>query len=157
MRIAVAGDHNGFALKGRLVTWLTDAGHTVDDLGSHTPEEVDYPELCVQLCTQVTDGAADRGIVLGGSGLGETIVCNKMQGIRAGLCPDLWFARISRGNNDSNVLVLPAKVLGGKDAEEAEEAEEAENIVETWLTTPFKGGVHRRRIARIAALERRQS
>ncbi|WP_314176519.1 RpiB/LacA/LacB family sugar-phosphate isomerase [Streptomyces winkii] len=146
MRIAVAGDHNGFVLKGRLVAWLTGAGHTVEDLGSHTPEEVDYPELCVQLCTRVIAGTADRGIVLGGSGLGETIACNKLPGIRAGLCPDLWFTRISRGNNDSNVLVLPAKVLDGEYAEE---------IVETWLTTPFKGGVHRRRIDRIAALERR--
>ncbi|MFD7444454.1 RpiB/LacA/LacB family sugar-phosphate isomerase [Streptomyces sp. NPDC059909] len=144
MRIAIAGDHNGFALKGRLVTWLTEAGHTVGDLGSHTPEEVDYPALCVQVCTQVIEGTADRGIVLGGSGLGETITCNKMPGIRAGLCHDLWFTQISRGNNDSNVLVLPAKVLGDKEAEE---------IVETWLTTPFKGGVHRRRLAQIAALE----
>ncbi|WP_370416009.1 RpiB/LacA/LacB family sugar-phosphate isomerase [Streptomyces fradiae] len=144
MRIAIAGDHNGFRLKGRLVARLTAAGHTVADLGSHTPDEVDYPELCVRVCARVTGGTADRGIVLGGSGLGETIACNKLPGIRAGLCPDLWFTRISRGNNDSNVLVLPAKVL---------EAEEAEQIVETWLTTPFKGGVHRRRVDQIAALE----
>lgn len=84
-------------------------------------------------------------MVLGGSGLGETIACNKVHGIRAGLCHDLWSTRVSRGNNDSNVLVLAAKLLSLRDAED---------IVETWLTTPFKGDVHARRLAQIAALER---
>lgn len=144
MRIAIAGDHNGFTLKSRLSTWLSEHGHTVADLGSHTPDEIDYPALCVAVCDQVRTGVADRGIVLGGSGLGETIACNKLSGIRAGLCHDLWSTRISRGNNDSNVLVLAAKVLP---------AEQVEEIVATWLTTPFKGGVHRRRLAQIAALE----
>jgi ribose 5-phosphate isomerase B len=92
----------------------------------------------------VTAGTAGRGIVLGGSGLGETIVCNKIRGIRAGLCHDVWSTRISRGNNDSNVLVLAAKVLA---------PEVAVEIIQVWLTTPFNGGVHARRLAQIAELE----
>ncbi|WSM79798.1 RpiB/LacA/LacB family sugar-phosphate isomerase [Streptomyces cellulosae] len=145
MRIAIAADHNGLALKARLVERLSAQGHTVDDRGSHAGKPVDYPPLCAEVCRQVTGGHADRGMVLGGSGLGETIACNKVHGIRAGLCHDLWSTRVSRGNNDSNVLVLAAKLLSPR---------EAEDIVETWLTTPFKGGVHARRLAQIAALER---
>ena len=146
MRIAVAGDHNGFALKGRLVTWLTDAGHTVDDLGSHTPEEVDYPELCVQLCTQVTDGAADRGIVLGGSGQGEQIAANKVVGVRAALCNDLYTARLSREHNDANVLSMGGRIVANGLADE---------ILTLWLATPFAGGRHQRRIDQIMEAERR--
>ncbi|MGW5232695.1 RpiB/LacA/LacB family sugar-phosphate isomerase [Streptomyces nodosus] len=148
MRIAIAADHNGHALKAWLTAWLTAHGHTVDDRGSHTEETVDYPPLCADVCRQVTGERADRGIVLGGSGLGETVACNKIRGIRAGLCHDLWSTRISRGNNDSNVLVLAAKILSPREAEE---------IVGTWLTTPFKGGVHARRLEQIAALEREQA
>jgi ribose 5-phosphate isomerase B len=145
MRIAIAADHNGVALKSRLTAWLTAHGHTVDDRGDHSGAQVvDYPPLCVDVCGQVIQGPADRGIVLGGSGLGETIACNKIRGVRAGLCHDLWSTRISRGNNDSNVLVLAAKVLAPETAEE---------IVAAWLETPFKGGVHQRRIDQIAALE----
>ncbi|MGY6022782.1 RpiB/LacA/LacB family sugar-phosphate isomerase [Streptomyces spinosirectus] len=148
MRIAIAADHNGFALKTRLTARLTAAGHTVDDRGSHSDGTVDYPPLCADVCRQVTAGTADRGIVLGGSGLGETIACNKLRGIRAGLCHDLWSTRVSRGNNDSNVLVLAAKTLAPDLAEE---------IVEVWLTTPFSGGVHARRLEQITELERTES
>ncbi|MFE0630907.1 ribose 5-phosphate isomerase B [Streptomyces sp. NPDC058864] len=148
MRIAIAGDHNGVALKARLTAWLSDRGHTVDDRGSHSADTVDYPPLCADVCDRVVAGAADRGIVLGGSGLGETVACNKIAGIRAGLCHDVWSASISRGNNDSNVLVLAAMVLT---------ADLAEEIVAAWLETPFKGGVHQRRVEQIAALEQRSS
>lgn len=145
MRIAIAADHNGVALKGGLVAGLLGLGHEVIDLGAHGPEEVDYPPLCAEVCRHVLDGRAERGIVVGGSGLGETVACNKIRGIRAGLCPDLFHARISRGNNDSNVLVVGAKVV---------EADLAWEIATTWLETPFKGGVHQRRLDQIAALER---
>lgn len=146
MRIALAADHNGTALKARLTRFLRGRGHVVDDRGApEDAETVDYPPLCVDVCGQVVGGAADRGIVLGGSGLGETVACNKIAGIRAGLCHDVWSAEISRGNNDANVLVLAAKVLA---------ADSAEEIVATWLDTPFKGGVHARRVAQIQAIER---
>lgn len=146
MHIAIAADHNGVALKTRLTDWLTGHGHTVDDRGGYADGTViDYPPLCADVCLQVVHGAADRGIVLGGSGLGETIACNKIRGVRAGLCHEVWSARISRGNNDANVLVLAAKVLTPETAEE---------IMAAWLETAFKGGVHQRRLDQIARLER---
>ncbi|MBY3553928.1 RpiB/LacA/LacB family sugar-phosphate isomerase [Modestobacter lapidis] len=142
----MAADHNGVALKTRLVEWLEARGHAVDDRGAHTAEQVaDYPPLCVDVCRRVVDGSVDRGMVIGGSGQGESIACNKIRGIRAGVCPDLFHARISRGNNDANVLILGTKVVSPALAEE---------ILATWLETPFKGGVHQRRLDQIAALER---
>jgi ribose 5-phosphate isomerase B len=147
MRVAITADHNGVALKQRLVSALRQQGHDVDDLAPQVGDEVvDYPPLCADACGQVAEGAADRAIVVGGSGQGEAITCNKIRGIRAGLCQDLFSTRISRGNNDSNVLVLGSKIVA---------AELAEQIVATWLETPFKGGVHQRRLDQIAALERR--
>jgi ribose 5-phosphate isomerase B len=148
VRIAIAADHNGVDLKRQLVDWLTASGHDVDDRGATDPHEVvDYPPLCIDVCGQVVGGRADRGIVLGGSGMGEAIACNKVRGIRAGLCSDLWSTSISRGNNDSNVLVLAAKVI---------DPELAVQVLSTWLDTPFKGGVHQGRLDQIAALERSQ-
>ena len=146
MHIAIAADHNGVLLKARLVEVLRAGGHEVDDRGAASHEElVDYPPLCEDVCRRVADGRADRGIVVGGSGQGEVIACNKLAGIRAGLCPDVWHAEISRGNNDANVLVLGAKVI---------DADRAEQVMATWLATPFKGDVHARRVEMIAALER---
>ena len=146
MRIAIAADHNGVALKGRLVGVLRAQGHEVTDRGSHGAEGVvDYPPLCEDVCRRVVAGSADRAIVVGGSGLGEVVACNKIRGIRAGLCPDVGHAEISRGNNDANVLVLGAKAI---------DPGLAEQVVATWLTTPFKGAEHARRVAMIAELER---
>lgn len=145
MRIAIAADHNGISLKTRLIAWLTAHGHEVDDRGAHDTEVVDYPPLCADLCRQVVDGHADRGIVLGGTGGGEAIACNKIRGIRAGLGHSVFLAEISSANNASNVLVMGTKVV---------KPEEAEEITARWLTTPFKGGRHQRRLDQIAALER---
>ena len=146
MRIAIAADHNGIARKAHLIDVLRAAGHTVDDRGADDHDaQVDYPPLCEDVSRRVVDGRVDRGIIVGGSGQGEVIACNKIAGIRAGLCPDVWHAEISRGNNDANVLVLGAKVI---------DAVRAEQVLATWLTTPFKGDVHARRVEMIAALER---
>ena len=146
MRIAIAADHNGVALKARLIEVLRALGHEVDDRGASAHNAVvDYPPLCEDVCRRVVDGRADRGLIVGGSGQGEVIACNKIPGIRAGLCPDVWHAEISRGNNDANVLVLGAKVI---------DPVLAEQVLDTWLTTPFKGAEHARRVAMIAALER---
>lgn len=146
MRIALAADHNGIAYKRRLATLLCELGHEVDDRGGHDPDVVvDYPPLCAELSRRVASGAVDRGVVIGGSGQGEAIACNKVRDVRAGLCQDLLGVSISRGNNDSNILVLGAKVVS---------MELAEQLLRAWLTTPFKGGVHQRRLDQIADLER---
>ena len=146
MRLAIAADHNGVALKARLAAWLVEHGHEVDDRGAHDDDQVvDYPPLCADVCRRVVSGQADRAVVIGGGGSGEAIACNKLRGIRATVCHDVWSAQISRGNNDANVLVLGAKVLS---------PELAEDVLRTWLGTPFNGGVHQRRVDMIAALER---
>lgn len=149
MRIALTADHNGFAVAERLREWLREQGHEVDD---RSPREsggvVDYPPLCEDVCRRVLDGEADFAIVVGGSGSGETIACNKLAGIRATLCLDPWVAEIARANNDANVLVTGAKVVA---------PDYALLIVERWLATSFRGGQHAERIAMIARLEAGES
>lgn len=145
MRIAIAADHNGTVVKAALITWLTSHGHDVDDRGAHAAGTVDYPPLCADVCGQVVAGHAARGIVIGGTGSGEQIACNKVRGIRAGLCQDLVTTEIARAHNDTNVLVLGAKIIAPA---------LAERITEVWLATPFKGGRHQQRLDQIAALER---
>lgn len=146
MRVAIAADHNGVDLKARLVAWLTARSHEVDDRGTHDASlPVDYPPLCVDACRQVLEGHADRAIIIGGTGGGEMIVCNRLAGIRAGLGYRVDTTVISRANNDSNVLVLGTKVVDETLSEE---------IVDVWLATDFTGGRHRQRLDQIAALER---
>jgi ribose 5-phosphate isomerase B len=146
MRIAIAADHNGVAWKAHLVDVLRAKGHEVNDRGAHDSETiVDYPPLCADLCRRVTGGHADRGIVIGGSGGGEAIACNKIPGIRAGLCHSLLTAEISRANNNSNVLIVGTKIIP---------LDLAEEITLRWLVTEFTGGRHQRRLDQIAALER---
>ncbi|MET7398227.1 RpiB/LacA/LacB family sugar-phosphate isomerase [Dactylosporangium sp. NPDC005572] len=146
MRIAIAADHNGIPMKSGLIEWLTSQGHQADDRGAHDAGAVvDYPPLCADLAKQVLSGAAERGIVIGGTGGGEAIACNKIRGIRAGLCHTPFLAEISSAHNKTNVLVLGAKVIT---------PEEAVQITSIWLTTPFKGERHQHRLDQIAALER---
>jgi ribose 5-phosphate isomerase B len=149
MRIAITADHNGVALKAHLIAWLEAHGHEVEDRGAHVGEAiVDYPPLCEDVCRRVLGGHADYAIVVGGSGSGEAIACNKIHGIRAALCLDVFVAEIARGNNDANVLVTGAKVVS---------PELAEQILETWFATAFRAGRHQRRVDLIAALERGES
>lgn len=149
MRIAITADHNGVSLKTRLIAWLAAHGHEVDDRATHVgAETVDYPPLCADVCRQVLDGHADYAIVIGGSGSGEQIACNKIRGIRAVVCHDLFTAEIARAHNDANVLVMGAKVVS---------PELAEQLAATWLATSFKGERHQKRLDQIAALERGES
>jgi len=149
VRIAITADHNGVAVKDRLVAWLEANGHEVDDRAAHVGADVvDYPPLCEDVCRRVTGGEADFAIVVGGSGSGEAIACNKIRGIRAALCLDLFVAEIARANNDANVLVTGAKVVA---------PDYAVLILERWLATPFRGERHAARIEMIAALERGES
>ena len=144
MRVAIGSDHAGFALKAHLSETLISLGHDVDDLGTHNEEPVDYPPICAAVGRAVVKGEADRGIVLGGSGQGEQIAANKVRGVRAALCNDLYTARMSREHNDANVLSIGARIVASYLADE---------ILTLWLTTPFEGGRHERRIAQIAEIE----
>jgi ribose 5-phosphate isomerase B len=147
MRIAIGADHAGFALKTRFVATLTRLGHEVRDHGTTSEVPVDYPPICAAVAQDVADGSADRGIVIGGSGQGEQMAANKVAGIRAALCNDLYTARLSRQHNDANVLALGGRIVGFGLADE---------ILAIWLETPFEGGRHQRRIDQIADIERQQ-
>lgn len=144
MRVAIGSDHAGFALKAHLSETLISLGHEVDDIGTDSEEPVDYPPICAAVGRAVVKGEADRGIVLGGSGQGEQMTANKIRGVRAALCNDLYTARMSREHNDANVLSIGARIVAPQLAGE---------IMTLWLTTPFEGGRHERRIAQIAEIE----
>lgn len=143
-RIAIGADHAGYELKQHLITMLTGAGYEVDDQGTHSTESVDYPPICAGVGRTVRDGLADFGIVLGGSGQGEQLAANKVRGVRAALCNDLYTARLARQHNDANVLSIGARVVGVGLADE---------IVTTFLNAEFEGGRHARRVAQLAELE----
>lgn len=145
MKVAIGADHAGVELKRHLVAELARLGHEVQDLGTHSTDSVDYPPICAAVGRAVVRGDADRGIVLGGSGQGEQIAANKVHGVRAALCNDLYTARLSREHNDANVLSMGGRIVAPGLATE---------ILELWLTTPFEGGRHERRIAQIADIER---
>jgi ribose 5-phosphate isomerase B len=146
VRIAIGADHAGFTLKEHLKQTLSRLGHTVDDLGTGSEESVDYPPICFAVGRAVTGGRAERGIVLGGSGQGEQIAANKVIGVRAALCNDLYTARLSREHNDANVLAIGGRIVAFGLADE---------ILTLWLETPFAGGRHQRRIDQITELEKR--
>jgi ribose 5-phosphate isomerase B len=147
MRVALGSDHAGFPLKQDLAGYLRDAGHEVLDVGTDSTQPVDYPAFCASAARAVVNGEADRAIVLGGSGQGEQITANKVRGIRAALCHDLYLARLSREHNDANVLAMGARVIAPMYARE---------IVSVWLATPFEGGRHVPRLEQIAAIEREE-
>ncbi len=146
MRIAIGADHAGFLLKEHLKHTLTRLGHAVDDHGTDSEASVDYPPICFSVGRAVAEGHADRGIVLGGSGQGEQIAANKVAGVRAALCHDLYTARLSRQHNDANVLSMGGRIVAFGLADE---------ILTLWLETPFDGGRHQRRIDQILEAERK--
>jgi ribose 5-phosphate isomerase B len=144
MKIAVGSDHAGFHYKKRIVLLLTELGHGVQDFGTHSDDPVDYPLFVRPAAEAVAGKKCDRGIVLGGSGNGEAIAANKVQGIRCALCWNEESAVLSRKHNDANVLSLGARMIS---------EEEALRIVTVWIETPFDGGRHQRRIDRISEME----
>jgi len=145
MRIALGSDHAGYPLKEELKAFLVEEGHDIEDHGTDSIDPVDYPPFCAAAARAVADGQADRAIVLGGSGQGEQIAANKVDGIRASLCHDLFLARLAREHNDANVLAMGARVVAPAYARE---------IVRLWLDTPFEGGRHLPRLEQIAQIER---
>jgi ribose 5-phosphate isomerase B len=146
VRIAIGADHAGFLLKEHLKKTLQRLGHAVDDHGTFSEEPIDYPEICFAVARSVVDGKAERGVVVGGSGQGEQMAANKIRGVRAALCNDLYTARLSREHNNANVLSMGGRIVAFGLADE---------IVALWLKTPFDGGRHQRRLDQIAAQEKR--
>jgi ribose 5-phosphate isomerase B len=147
MRIAIGSDHAGYTLKEHLKELLAADGHDVSDLGTTSEEPVDYPPICAAVAREVATGRVERGIVLGGSGQGEQIAANKVHGVRAALCNDLYTARYSRLHNDANVLSLGARIIGVALADE---------IVRTWFSTEFEAGRHVARVNQIMAIEQEE-
>jgi len=144
MRIAIGSDHRGLAARKRVIGLLERLGHEVIDCGSHGEEAVDYPDIAADVARRVSDASVDRGILLCCTGVGMAIAANKLPGVRAATCHDEVTAEMSRRHNDLNVLCLSAEMIG---------AEVQDKIIRTWLTSPFEGGRHARRVAKITALE----
>lgn len=144
MRIAIGSDHRGVTSRSRLVGLLERMGHEIVDCGSFGEEAVDYPDVAAEVARRVAEGAVERGILLCCTGVGMAIAANKVAGVRAATCHDEVTAEMSRRHNDLNVLCLSAEMLG---------PEMQEKVIRTWLATPFEGGRHARRVAKIASLE----
>lgn len=147
MRIVVGADHAGFELKNMLAADLRYRGHEVVDMGTNSADPVDYPDFAEAVSKVLLDGAAERGVLVCGSGVGASVSANKIPGIRAGLCHDTYSARQGVEHDDMNILVLGARVIG---------VELARELVNNFLAAKFSGEErHRRRIEKIKALEKR--
>ncbi len=144
MRVALASDHAGFEAKERLREHLARRGHDVRDFGTTSAEPCDYPDFVVPAARSVATGECERGFVLGGSGNGEAIAANKVRGVRAAVVHNAFTAEMARRHNDANVASFGARVTP---------ADEILRLADIFLATPFDGGRHKRRIAKIAAVE----
>ena len=148
LSVALGADHAGWELKEALKAWLMDAGYQILDFGTHSPDSVDYPDYALQVAEAVTVGKVARGVLVCGTGIGMTIAANKVPGIRAALCGDVFTARMSREHNDANVLALAGRMT---------DAEMGRAILKVWLETDFAGGRHARRVNKITEMEARRS
>ncbi|HYB42738.1 MAG TPA: ribose 5-phosphate isomerase B [Candidatus Methylomirabilis sp.] len=146
--VALGADHAGFELKEALKAWLIDEGYQVIDYGTHSTESVDYPDYAALVGLAVADQKVERGVLVCGTGIGMAIAASKMPGVRPANCGDLYTARMSREHNDANVLTLGGRLMG---------PEMARDILRMWLESEFAGGRHRRRVDKIAELERRHA
>jgi ribose 5-phosphate isomerase B len=145
-RLAVGSDHSGLALKGEVVRHARGRGLRVDDVGTHTSDPVDYPDVAERVALAVARGEADAGVVIDGAGLGSAIVANKVPGVRAAMCPTPLLARYSREHNGANVLALGATLLT---------RDQALGILDVWLTTPMTEPRYVRRLAKVKLVEQR--
>jgi ribose 5-phosphate isomerase B len=143
--IAVGADHGGFRMKEELKTLLTGLGHQVHDFGTNSEEPVDYPDLAYAVARSVAEGTSDLGIVIDGAGVGSAITANKVPGVRAAACYSVELARNSREHNGANVLSLGSKTITSAEMRE---------IVQAWLATELTEERHRKRVAKIEAIER---
>jgi len=144
MKISIGSDHAGFEYKQALAEMLRTQGHAVIDCGTHSAESTDYPLWCIPAAEKVASGEAEKGIVIGGSGNGEAIAANKVKGIRCAIAWSEETARLGSQHNNANVLSIGERMVS---------LETAKRLVDTWLSTPFEGGRHVRRIEELARYE----
>jgi ribose 5-phosphate isomerase B len=144
-RVALGADHSSFAQKQSLARYLEVLGYRVTDVGCHTAEKVDYPDIAIAVCRAVVSGECERGIILDGAGIGSAMAANKIKGIRAAMCYDIRTVINSREHNNANVLTLGGPLHG---------AEQLADMAKTWLATRFGGGRHMARVNKIMAIER---
>jgi ribose 5-phosphate isomerase B len=144
MKIAIGSDHAATDLKRKIIEFLKERQCEVQDLGTHGKDSVDYPDFGKAVALEVSDGRADRGVLVCGTGIGMSIVANKFPGIRATLCYDIFTSKMSRMHNDSNILVLGSRTTS---------EQLALSITETWLKTGFEGGRHQNRLDKIINME----
>lgn len=142
--IAIGSDHGGFALKQEIMEYLKGAGYEFCDVGCYEPKSVDYPDIAKLLCSKITSGECELGILVCGTGIGMSICANKIKGIRAAQCSDTFSARMTRCHNNSNVLTMGGRTVG---------PELAKDIVKEFLTAEFECGRHQTRIDKIMELE----
>ena len=149
MKIAIACDHGGLNLKKAVIAYVQSLGHTVEDFGTYTADSCDYPDFAVQAAEAVANGSCERGILVCSSGIGVSIVANKVPGVRCAHCHDTYCAKFTRLHNDANMIAFGEKVVGEGLMEE---------LVSIFLTTEFEGGErHERRVAKIKAIEEKYS
>ncbi len=146
MKIAIGSDHAGFQMKAELIKVLSDLGYQYTDFGPNSTDSVDYPDFAEKVATNVSNGNADRGVLICGTGIGMAIVANKFPNIRAAVCNDLYSAKMSRLHNDANVLTIGGRVIG---------IDLAKEILKVWLSTDFEAGRHERRLDKIKRCEER--
>ena len=143
--VAVGADHGGYALKEELKTFLSELGHRVRDFGTNSTDAVDYPDFAHAVARAVAEGSADLGIIIDGAGVGSCMTANKVPGVRAAACYDVKVARNSREHNDANVLTLGSGMIDSK---------QMRDIVQVWLSTEITEERHKKRVAKIEAVER---
>jgi ribose 5-phosphate isomerase B len=144
MKIAIASDHRGYSVKGKILVLIAELGHQSVDMGTDSSESVDYPDFAVKVARAIADKSVERGILICGTGMGMCITANKFPGVRACTCHDDLTAEMSRRHNDANVLCLSADLLGDR---------LVNRMVEIWLKTEFEAGRHARRVEKIARVE----
>ena len=144
MKISMASDHGGFALKEDVKAWLTEQGHEITDCGCYNTDSCDYPDFAEAAARAVAEGTCEKGIVICTTGIGISISANKVKGVRCALCSDPWSAEMTRRHNDANMLAMGAGVVGPLMARQ---------IVTAFLTHEFEGGRHQRRVDKMMAIE----
>jgi len=145
MKIAIGSDHGGYGLKQNIIKYLEDSGYEYNDFGTYSEDSVDYPDFGKKVSESVAKGEYDKGIVICGTGIGISIACNKVRGIRCALCSDIYSAKKAAEHNNANIIALGGRVVG---------PDLAQAIVEAFLSSEFEAGRHERRVNKIMDIEK---